>query len=248
MLAHAPLTQASVPTPPADPAGVTSRRRVLTLTAAGAGALVLALRAAAQTTRPAPRTGLTLEEFLDEVHPLASRLLTADQPEDPYLYEVAARALRLLPLPPVALKPFPVFEHVTFAPRGQRKPITLTQFEVAPGAVIPLHDHAGYNGVMLGLQGEFRVRSFDPAEGPALPADGPVRVRQTADVVVTPGRVSTLARRRDNLHHVTAGKDGGMALDVFTILERPGPGRLFDLAEQPETAGGRIYTATPRPR
>ena len=226
---------------------VTTRRHLLTLSAAGTTALLLALRAGAQATKPTAGSGLTLEEFLDEVHPLAKRLLTGDQPEDAYLYEVASRAVRLLRLPEVELHPFPAFEHVTFARRGEKRPLSLMQFFVEPDTAIPLHDHRGYNGVMLGLDGEFRVRSFDPADGKELPATGEVRLRQTADSLVTAGRVSTLARTRDNLHLVTAGRKGGMALDVFTMIERAGPARMLDLQDKPVDPAARIFVATPRP-
>jgi len=150
---------------------------------------------------------------------------------------------RLAPLDAPQYQPFPLLPHTEACHLRRQLPIAITQFRVEPKCTIPLHNHAGYNGVMLGLSGEFRVRNFQPV-GDALPERGSFQVRETIDQFVTVGRIATLARARDNLHEVTAGTDGAEALDLFTIFPgQAGRSGFFNLGQQAVDAGRRIHTA-----
>jgi predicted metal-dependent enzyme (double-stranded beta helix superfamily) len=95
------------------------------------------------------------------------------------------------------------------------------QIGLKPNAEIRLHDHRDYNGVLLGLEGQANCRNFEFYERDDLPPRGEsFLIREEASVLLSPGRVGTLARRRHNLHLVKAGPAGARLLDVFTFFSR----------------------------
>lgn len=105
-------------------------------------------------------------------------------------------------------------------------PIVLFQMRLKPGAVIELHDHRHYNGVLLLSEGSARVRNFDIVQpdgvvldiagGEVPPSGEEFLIRSTNAQALRPGDLSTLTRDRDNIHHVVAGDEGCTLVDFFT--------------------------------
>jgi hypothetical protein len=165
------------------------------------------------------------DDFLARVVPLARSLVAAAVPdEEAYLATVAAM-LAGVEAPPKWRERPPqrpwAMDTIAFYP-----PIVFMQIEMAPSAVIHLHDHRNYNGVLMAVDGSVRCRNFDIVQGDGRPLDlaaGEVpskgeefSIRQNADLVLRPGMRSTLTRVRDNIHHVEAGEQGATLLDFFT--------------------------------
>ena len=162
---------------------------------------------------------LGLDDFLQEIQPWAD-LLTRDPAgdEEAYLKRVAALARRLEGLPPADFHPGKTYSS---AFERRRWPVALYQFRIQPGAAIPWHDHRDYAAVMLGLEGEISASSFEVVGKDPFPAkETPFRIRRTRVERITPGSISTLSRRRDNIHDLRAGPAGGRFLDIFTHFER----------------------------
>ena len=111
------------------------------------------------------------------------------------------------------------------------------------------HDHLDYNGVIMGVGGEARVRNYDFVDTPpAVDSDKSFQLRETRDDLILPGRVSTLGRNRDNVHDLIAGKNGAHVLDVFTFLSDRAGSRSIDVEEEPRDADLRIHDACWRRR
>lgn len=231
--------------------GVVSRRLVL----AGAGlafaslATVRAQDPVAKVAKDAGPAGVLLAEFVAAMLPQAQAVAFGDEmQEDSYLFAAASLARRLRDLPAADYKPFPLLPDTETARLHRELPLIIELVRVSKNAKIPLHNHGGTLGLIVGLQGEMQVRNYqlaDPAQG--FLGDT-VRLRQTNDGWVAPGRVSTLGSTRDNFHEVDAGPEGVVVFDVFTVLQRGLPSRFWDLAANPEAEDRRFWQARARPR
>ncbi|MGI9276397.1 MAG: hypothetical protein ACR2PT_16330 [Endozoicomonas sp.] len=151
---------------------------------------------------------------------IATKAAELDNPdameEEGYLLWVMGRLMMVedLPAPPVELyDAHPEGSGVqVFRQRMGRVEFCHLLFE--PGSVIPFHDHWNCNGVMRVLRGEVTTHNYDLLE---QGLDGMV-LQPSVQVWMTPGRMLSLSRHRDNIHQVTAGPDGAHVLDVFTLL------------------------------
>lgn len=213
---------------------------------AGAGALRAQDRPAARSRSESdPITGLepiTMEQFLAEAEPLAEALVTADQPnEDAYLLYLASLVCRL--------DSTPGFEKesdraVQMSRTHQGPRFAVMQIKMEAGAALPFHDHFEYNGLILGLEGTVYARNFELlGDEVRPPADEPFQVRETVRSTLTPGRVSTLSRTRDNIHDLRAGENGGRVLDIFTFFPGTRGSKYMTVADDPIDTDGDVYEA-----
>ena len=70
-------------------------------------------------------------------------------------------------------------------------------------------------------KGEAACRNFDIHGRDDIPKKGEVfTIRESNRCVLTPGVVTSLARRRDNIHDIVAGPQGAVMLDVFTFFTK----------------------------
>ncbi len=231
---------------------IVERRSVLWLSAGAVASLLLGgSRLRAQDPQPGEesRRGLTFAQFLDEALPLARRVVASrGEDEEAYLLTIAAALSRLQdPDAPVrdAMREF------TRANRreGERFPLSAVAMRLEPGKGFSHHDHLDYDGVILGLQGEVRIRNYDPVgELPQIDSTATFAIRQTRDDLILPGRFSTLGRNRENIHDLVAGKEGARVLDVFTFFSNDATSRYLDVDEKPRDADARIHDAVWRPR
>lgn len=217
--------------------GVRLERRSLLKASAGALAL-LSLgwpqRALAQEPAVDDDADLAWDALAAAALPLAEKLVRAKKPrEEVYLARLAALVHRLrIPGDRDSL--------------AVKRPIVVAQFKLEPGRGFPWHDHRDYNGLILCVAGEARVRSADILGGNPRPPKGRTfQLRETADVRLTAGRASGLTRTRDNVHDVRgAGRDGARLLDFFTFFDAGGRSVSMTVADKPRDPEQRVYEAT----
>lgn len=126
----------------------------------------------------------------------------------------------------------------------RRLPLLIVQFRLAPGAVIPYHDHRDYIGALTVAEGELRIRSFDIVrDHPHWVRDQPFRIRETQNAVLTRGCHSTLSGLRNNIHDLRAGPKGARLIDVYTLRRSTAHSVYLNVAERPKESASRIFDA-----
>jgi hypothetical protein len=176
----------------------------------------------APTADPQP---LRVGDFVRQVRPQARALIEASAPDEEAYLRAAGDLLAQLESvdswrKPREGQPYSM-DTTAYVP-----PIVLFRIKMEPGAVISLHDHRHYNGVIVCTEGSVRGRYFDIvpdagqpldiAAGEVPPKGSDFVIRQTHDEVIRQGGRSSLTRARDNIHEVTAGEDGCTLMDLFT--------------------------------
>jgi len=215
--------------------GVRLERRDVLKASVGALAL-LSLgwpqRALGQDPAPADDAELAWDAFVKDAVPMAEKLVAARKPnEEAYLHRLAALVHRLkLPAEGEALR--------------AKQPLSVVQFNLKAGKGFHWHDHRDYNGLILCTAGEARVRSYDiVGDDPRPPKGKTFVIRETVDATLTPGRVSHLARLRDNVHDVRACDEGARLLDLFTFFDAGGRSAYMKVEEKPKDTVKRLYEA-----
>lgn len=134
---------------------------------------------------------------------------------------------------------------ISTGPSYFKQPVFIVELKMAPGATILPHDHDSHIVVTLGLEGECQYTHYELGAG--APADRrskiPFTVSATRRGLLTPGRVSTLAQTRDNVHTFTAGAQGATILDFTTTVAMKGMGSRLAIDPKPTTPGGRNHRA-----
>jgi hypothetical protein len=228
--------------------GVTlARRSVLWLSVAGVSALLTGRSARAQDPAPRADVGhgdLTFPQFLREVFPLArEQVRGGGQGEDTYMMAVAGAITRLADASGGVREAMRAFRREHPAD-GERFPIMATVMHLKPGGGFEHHDHRDYNGIILGLSGEVRIRNYDILGDDPMPPNGTTfRIRETRDDLILPGRFSMLSRRAENVHQLVAGPDGARVLDVFTFYAKGAGSHWLTVDAKPRDAARRIHDA-----
>ena len=235
------------------------RRSVLWLSAAAVTSMLVgagSLRAQQpkqdqkhQDPTPKKDPKLSFEEFLKQLLPQARRLIDSKgEDEQSYLMTVAAAMSRLQdPNAPMrdAMREF----SKNHRKEGERFPIGAMAMKLEAGRGFSHHDHLNYNGIIMGLEGEVRIRNYDfQGDPPASDSTDTFQIRETRDDLILPGRFSSLGQKRENIHDLVAGKDGARVLDVFTFYARNATSRYLNVEDKPRDAEARIYDATWKPR
>lgn len=228
---------------------VVERRSILWLSAAAVGSMLVGASALpAQDPKPTPQQGdgkLTHAEFLEQLYPQARRLVDSKaKDEEAYLMTVAAAMSRLRdPKAPIrdAMRQFSA-QH---RKQGERFPIGAAAMNLKAGKGFSHHDHLNYNGVIMGLEGEVRIRNYDfQGKVPATDSTDTFEIRETRDDLILPGRFSSLGQKRENIHDLVAGKKGARVLDVFTFFARNATSRYLNVEDKPRDAEARTFEAT----
>lgn len=178
------------------------------------GALVLARGTGAFATSGGEPASLT--EFLASSETLAAMLPAANRArQDAYVLAAASRALTAAPPSLPKMYPMTPFDGVEIGPGGKPTIVAATFYRLAPGAVLPAHDHPSYSVATIGLTGEVAVRQFE-VEGDMPPGSARFAVRETVRTLLRPGSVATLSPSRDNIHTFRAGPQGATFVDLST--------------------------------
>ena len=221
-----------------------SRRRVLWVTAGTAAALLPSKALSGSVEKPArdQPEPLSWTDFIaqrSELVELARNRNAAGV--DAYLYTVAALAVRLGAVPDTKLYPFkPRAPLVSFAPIHRGVPFFVIEWRMEPRAVLPPHNHPGHSVCTLGLEGEARMRHYEPAaDAPPLTSHDPFHLRLTREQVLLPRGVSTLGPERDNIHTFTAGPRGARGIDITTFHgeKYDGSFSFLDITDKHEDSG-----------
>lgn len=192
-----------------------------------------------------------LEAFYGRWIPRARALVAEERPnEDAFLLELCAELVRHEPAF------FPRRRQTVFSGAGMRTgPVgrddvfQLIEVELEPGAAVLAHNHVGYAFVTLCLEGEARVRHFEPEPGSpsALEFRKDFQVREVENALLRPGRFSTLTRTRANVHALTAGREGARLLDFGIKFPTRGDGPVafsaLEVDPEPSDAARGAYSA-----
>ena len=227
-----------------------SRRRILHFSAAAGAAALMARTAEATEPRQGgdPFAPLSFEQIVERLRPLADTLLTLDQPnEEAYLHTVAALLHRVQPVPTTSKGNAKGGGKMKMNPLAMHRPLVVYEIDMKPKATISLHDHHDYNGVIYGVDGSVEIRNFDIVtaheQGRRRKKRKDFDIRETTRSLITAGRVSSLSRKRDNIHEVVAGKDGARLIDVFTFFSKEARSRYLDWDDKPHGKQKRLYQA-----
>jgi hypothetical protein len=110
----------------------------------------------------------------------------------------------------------------TGGPLLRDPPIIVIEFDFAPGAELPPHNHSPLVDATTVAAGEFSYRHWE-VEGQAPtfdpPDPTPFTLRETRRGLLRANGVTTLTRQRDGLHGFRAGPQGGRIVDYFVALE-----------------------------
>ncbi len=237
------------------PGVILSRRRILQASLAGIACAAAvgcrsALPAGPASTGPSP-DALSLDRLVAGVRPRARLMIASERPDEAsYLAEVSRLLARYEPEEPWMVRE--IGEKGWSMNTGAwMPPVVVYDITMRPGSRIHLHDHRHYNGVLLCNEGSVRCRNFDivqpedrvldVAAGEVPPAGEDFLIRQNKDSTLGPGQIATLARDRDNIHHVEAGPDGCSLTDVFTYFRREAKSHELEWDERPVSSGGDVY-------
>ena len=240
--------------------GVLQERRSLLRLSAATVAAGLATSCAARLPRvaePLPEPALAPETpatdgtldiagFLAEMYPRAQRFVASGgQREEAYLMAVGELMARLrTPTSQQANAAMRDFGK-SHADGGRSFEMWVVMFDLEPGKGFSHHDHRDYNGVILGVDGEAHVTNYDILGDTPVPPKGETfHIRQTRNDVILPGRFSTLATTRENVHELVAGPDGAVVLDVFTYLKPGAQSYFMNVEAEPLDAERRVYEAS----
>jgi hypothetical protein len=196
---------------------------------------------------------IDVDEFVRRIRPEAIALVGSDRPDErAYLEAMSALLARMRP--PNTWNPMQVDAGWTMDTTAYFPPVVVFQIAMRPGAVIHLHDHRHYNGILLATEGSTRVRTFDMVHDDGslrdvVAGDIPARnteflLRRTSDVVLRPSTTSALSRDRDNVHHIEAGADGCRLIDVFTHFRADARSYEMHWDERPFDAARGLYKAS----
>ncbi len=182
---------------------------------------------------------ITFDDFCDRVGAMALQVIAdADRDEDAYLFQVAALARRIADVPAVAFgQPYKGIIQTGRNYRGSG--IVVVQWAMAAGLTYPAHNHPHYNGVTLGLEGECRMRNFDPV-GQIPRFDDPLefQLRETQDQLLTPGRVvSIMSSARDNIHTLRTESHPVRGIDVMTLIGKHEGFSFVEIDAAPQSDG-----------
>jgi hypothetical protein len=205
-------------------AGVSFERRMLL-------ALPLALPFRASRSLASAESSFTA--FTAACRALARELLEEKAlGADEYLSRLASlgAGLRAGDVPRGKLGRFARFDPpIELGPIHSELPVNVIQWRFAPGAVLPPHNHTPAHVLSLCIEGECRVRHFDPIEPPALDSRELFRVRETENRILRAGRSTSLTPERDNVHTFEAGPEGALGFDLNTFLPGEGDWSMLEI-------------------
>ncbi|MEQ8954914.1 MAG: hypothetical protein RL120_12345, partial [Gammaproteobacteria bacterium] len=165
-----------------------------------------------------------VDEFIDAAAQMASALKSDDSRagQDAYVAYIADAVdhIRNVSRDGLATNSWKGFDPGVFLGElGRNRAFFIVHFALEPGALLPPHCHPRTSVCTLGIEGQARLRHFDP------PVDVPdyktnrdteFLVTETRRVDLQAGTTSTLTEQRDNIHLFEAGPQGARGIDVTT--------------------------------
>lgn len=191
---------------------------------------------------------LAFEDFVRECGTLAKQMAGDSEPwADDHLFRLSGLAarLRLSAVPEGKLGAFANLNPpVEFGPVHFAMPLFIIKWRMAPGATLPAHNHTPGNVVTLCLEGECRVRHFEVAgREPDYSSKETFSIRETQNLLLTPGRMSSLTQKRDQIHTFQAGSRGAVGIDINVALAGDKKFSFLEFSDKPKDADRRIFEA-----
>lgn len=207
---------------------------------------------AAQATDVTGAALLDFKSFTAECSTLVKQAVqdpNLDQDAHTARISTLASRLNLVAVPKGKLFPYGKWDpQVELGPIHLAPPLSIIQWRLAPHAVFPPHNHSPADVVSLCTEGETRVRHFDiVGAAPEYSSPKSFLIRETRNELLTPGRMSSLTTKRDNIHTFKAGKEGALGIDINTILPGDAPFSFLSF-DQPLDSGKRVYEAVWKPQ
>jgi hypothetical protein len=189
-----------------------SRRALLVGSAASSVGLPNLVRAASAV---APADLKELSAALSSISPATAM---DRRGQDAYVLRAAAQALTIASIPRPDF--FPMGAHapgVEVGPVGRAGPAMIIRYRLAPGGILPPHNHPNYSVATIGIAGDAIVQQFEiVGEMPAFSSSTGFNVRRVAERRLGAGDVVALSPQHDNIHTFVAGANGAEFYDVTT--------------------------------
>lgn len=220
-----------------------SRRRVIT---AGTAAALVGIFAPDVVAAPT-RSREPWDHFLATARERARTLLAdPSTPIDEYVHLLASLAARIDAVPPTKVQDVPWTKPpVRFGLASPGQPFVVIEWQLAPGATLPPHNHPNASVCTIGLEGEAEIENYEIlGTPPAYDATTPFRVRRTHRQLLAPRSMNTLTPTRDNVHMLRGGSTNARGIDVTSLH---GPSRPFSymrIEEAGDTAIARWWNPT----
>lgn len=221
------------------PGVVVERRSFLGLAAAAFG--LASTRGAGLGQDPGPI--LSLEEFLEEVVPVARELKQDPSPvgEDRYLLTLASYAVRLGDVAQPEWRPSGQGEDTFIGVSWVGDPFIVLHWRMEPRSRIRLHAHTYGNVVTVGLEGQAQVRNFETLDEPDFDSSQAVRLRLTTSQILAPRSINLVPLSHGFVHGFQAGPQGARGLDITTQLRERRPTPYLELEETPVEPEDSIF-------
>lgn len=130
---------------------------------------------------------------------------------------------------------------------GRNRAFFVVHWRLEPGAVLPPHCHPRTSVCTLGLDGSSTLRHFTVEAGaPSYREDrsSEFLIRQTRQIELRAGTISTLTEHRDNIHLFEGGKKGARGIDVTTDYGGDGSFSFLDFDHRrPAQSSDDLYRA-----
>ncbi len=170
-------------------------------------------------------TAADTQSWVDELNE-AVRSLTpaADQRSgvDQYLFRLAAAAAKVDGIPHGELTAVDWSDNaVSFGMIARGSSFVVIEWELAPGAFLPPHNHPNGSVCTVGVAGEAVLENYEPVkELPATDSEEKFLLRRMKRQILTRGGINTLGPVRDNIHTFRAGPDGARGIDITSLHGR----------------------------
>lgn len=190
------------------------------------------------------RTATDFEEFTAQAGRHAQRMIAdPNRNEEEYLLLIAALAAGIKQFPPAELNR--VFKTMRAGMSYIGSGIAVLPWRMEPNTVYQAHNHPGYNGITLGLEGECRMRNFNVVgNAPDMKSKASFLVRETQYNVLRPGMVtSIMSTTRDNIHEIEVGSKGVRAVDIIAKVGPDAGFSFVNIAGKPKEPRDRVYEA-----
>jgi len=185
---------------------------------------------------------LSLEEFLEEVVPVAKRLVAglASKParaaEDRYLFTLASFACRLGAVEAPEMRATSQGSGAFIGASWVGDPFVVLHWRLEPGATIRTHAHTYGNVCTLGLEGAARVHNYETVEEPDFASSEPVLLRRLRVQHLDVGGINLVPLSHGFCHGFEAGPEGARGLDITTRLAERTATPYLELEPKPVDA------------
>jgi len=223
--------------------GVTVERRgFLGLAAAGILGGPRALYAAVEAGDDG---SMSLEQFLEEVAPMAKRLVADDSAlgQDAYLHAIASYAVKVAETAQPEFRPTSQGKGVGIGVHPGGDPFTVLHWRMEPGSRIRRHAHTYGNVVTLGLVGEAVVENWEVIGRRDYETKSNFRARCTVRQVLRQHDINLVSLERNYIHGFVAGPQGAEGLDLTTRLRNKQTTPFLETDAEPVDAASGVYEA-----